>query len=208
MPYDYLQLPVKNLSENFFTQGSAEVELQKARGKGGKLAAQDVIPTLTALSEENQRLRASIDALQINSDTIANKFPLQGQDQNMQRSWVGFTFAANWANYSAAWACGYRRTSEGLVYLRGVARTAAGYAYGGAGSIIATLPTGFRPTGVTHAFPAMTYDAGYGYYTASIVYIDPAAGNIQIVGGLQSPGGGGSGAANSFLWLSTNFWVY
>lgn len=207
MPYDYLQLPVKNLNENIFLQGSTEGELQKVRSKGNQLTAQDIIPTLTALSEENQRLRASIDALQINTDTISNKFPLQGKDQNMQRSWTGLSYAANWADYSAAWTCGYRRTSEGLVYIRGVTKTAAGYAYGGAGSIIATLPTGFRPTTVNHAFPAMTYDAGYGYYIASIVYID-TAGNIQIVAGLQSPGGGGSGAVNNVLWLYTSFWVY
>lgn len=163
---------------------------------------------LSILAEENQKLKDSVDATQINTDVLVNKFPIQGQDQNMQRSWTGFTFATNWADYSAAWACGYRRTSEGLVYIRGIAKTSAGYAYGGAGSTITTLPAGFRPTGVSHAFPAMTYDAGYGYYIASIVYIDPTAGDIKIVGGLQSPGGGGSGAANNYLWLSTSFWVY
>lgn len=207
MPYDYLQLPVKNLNENVFLQGSTEGELQKVRSKGSQLTAQDVIPTLIALSEENQRLKASIDALQINTDTISNKFPLQGKDQNMQRSWTGLTYATNWADYSSAWAAGYRRTSEGLVYLRGIPKVSAAYGYSGVNSIITTLPTGFRPVSVNHAFPAFHYDAGYGYYTIVEVYIT-TAGDVQIVAGAQSPGGAGSGAANSYIWLYTSFWVY
>lgn len=209
MVYEYLPVPSRSALSGALAGDSTETELNKLNEKarhGGENVTM-FMPFLNTVAEDIRKLKISSSESQINTDTILNKFPLQGQDQNMQRSWTGFSFAANWADYSAAWACGYRRTSEGLVYLRGIARTAAGYAYGGAGSIITTLPVGFRPTTVNHAFPAMTYDAGYGYYTASIVYID-TAGNIQIVAGLQSPGGGGSGAINSHLWLSTSFWVY
>lgn len=167
----------------------------------------DLNATISALIEENQRMRQIVDSVQANTDTLVDKFPIQGQDQNMQRSWTGVSYKTYWGDYSASFPVQYRKLSEGAVFMRGIAKiTGAGYAYSGANSMIATLPTGIRPVTYVYDVPVLVYDAGYGYYTMQWLRIE-TNGDIKLVGGVQAPGGSGSGANGTYIVMNFSFFA-
>lgn len=57
---------------------------------------------------------------------------------------IAWPHAATWQDHSAPYACGYRKTSEGLVICEGLALTTAAKAVA-SDFVIATLPVGYRP---------------------------------------------------------------
>ena len=165
----------------------------------------DLNATISALIEENRRMRQIVDSVQANTDTLANKFPIQGQDLNMQRSWTGVAYKTFWADYSASFPVQYRKLSEGAVFMRGIAKiTGANYSYAGTNNTIATLPTGIRPATYSYDVPVMGYDAGYGYYTMQWLRIE-TNGDMKLVAGIQAPGGGGSGNNTNYVVLCFSF---
>jgi hypothetical protein len=57
-------------------------------------------------------------------------------------AWTTPTLAANWSNYGSGFAAaGYYRDPLGVVWVRGLVVAAAG-----AGEVVFTLPTGYRPS--------------------------------------------------------------
>jgi hypothetical protein len=58
-------------------------------------------------------------------------------------SWTNYTFQNSWANYGGIYSTGqYTKTSDNMVVLKGLVRT------GAPGTVIATLPAGFRPRAI------------------------------------------------------------
>lgn len=75
-------------------------------------------------------------------------------DPIVLEGWVNFTFAAGWG--APGQPCSYKLFPDGLVRLRGIANhTAAGVP--GAGTLVTTLPVGYRP--VQYTLIPNAYDA-------------------------------------------------
>lgn len=62
-------------------------------------------------------------------------------------AWTALPYASAWADLGGGWQGGsYRRDPLGMVQLRGLVRNiSATFSFGGANSVIATLPVGYRP---------------------------------------------------------------
>lgn len=58
-------------------------------------------------------------------------------------TWTNYTFQNSWTNFSGSYSSGqFTKTSDNMVVLKGLVRT------GAPGTVIATLPAGFRPSAI------------------------------------------------------------
>lgn len=209
MGYDFLPLPQQNISisgDNSDTINTEIARLEQLKNLGEKEL--DYISLMKSFSLELKGIRESFDSVRINTDTLTSKFPVSGADQNLQRSWNSLTFGANWQNLNVNnWPCQCRRTSEGIVFVRGIATNTAGYTYGGANKKVATLPVGSRPLTYVHREIIGFYDASYGVYVPGVIMEITTGGDINLVNGVPGPAGGGSGAIGAYIYLYFSFWA-
>lgn len=209
MGYDFLPLPQQNIGINTEDGNTVDAEIERIeqiKNYGSKEF--DYIDVMRSISAEMKKMRENFDAVRINTDTLTSKFPISAADQNLQRSWTSFSFNANWQNLNVNnWPCRHRKTSEGLVFVQGIATNTAGYAYGGANQTVATLPAGSRPVSYEHREIKGYYDAGYGVYVPGVIINVTTAGAINLIGGVPGPAGGGSGAIGAYIYLYFSFWA-
>lgn len=208
MGYDYLPLPQPTTGIPDAIGSYAHGEIAKLEELGRNTGKDfEYIPTLKAMAEQVSRIEDSVNATQLNSQIVSSKFPISGQDQNMQRSWNAFSFNANWVNANGATnPTQSRKTSENVVYVQGYVKNTAGFAYGGVNSAIGTLAAGNRPVSQAQRVMLELYDAGYANYLMGIIDIT-TAGVCSINGAVPIPAGGGTGAINSTIAFFFSFWA-
>jgi hypothetical protein len=69
----------------------------------------------------------------------------QGPSYSSSLTWTALPYAATWSDYGSGWRPGqYAKDAMGIVYLRGLVTSTSAIATD-ATSLIATLPSGFRP---------------------------------------------------------------
>lgn len=79
--------------------------------------------------------------------------PLDNPAITVQEAWKTPTLVNNWSNYELGFnPCGYWKDSFGVVHLRGLVKN------GAIGSVLFTLPTGYRPAN-TEGFPVLRFIA-------------------------------------------------
>lgn len=209
MAYDYLPLPqpTTNVPAQFGSNLRGEISKVEELSKAG-VKNIDYTPALRAAADQMDKCEDSINSTQLNSEVLSSRFPIAGQDQNMQRAWNSLSFGANWQNFNVnAWPCRHRRTSEGLVFVQGVATNTAGYAYRSTNQTVGTLAVGSRPVSYVHREIIGFYDAGYGAYVPGVIIEVTTAGAINLVGGVPGPAGAGSGAVGAYIYLYFSFWA-
>lgn len=209
MAYEYLPLPQPTtaIPPAFGSGARRELERLDEMAKSGG-SNMEYLPALRAIADQVESVEDSINSTQLNAEVLSSKFPIAGQDQNMQRAWNSLTFGANWQNLNVnGWPCRCRRTSEGMVFVQGIATNTAGYAYGGANQKVATLPVGSRPISYVHREIKGFYDAGYGVYVPGVIMEVTTGGDINLIGGVPGPAGAGSGAAGAYIYLYFSFWA-
>lgn len=107
-------------------------------------------------------------------------------------------FTAPWQNLSSLYTCGYRKTSEGLVILEGLASPTSAVA-AQVGNVIGTLPAGYRPANTSNWFTVPAANilinsfgpyaaAPVGGYGSIVLYVD-SAGVISDYGAGIAAGG-------------------
>ena len=86
-------------------------------------------------------------------------------DGSIGTAWTGLSFGSGWANYGSNWNVGQHKKVGDLVFLRGLV-----YRFSGTGTIIATLPAGYRP--IADILCTVETSAGHGrvdIYTNGVI---------------------------------------
>jgi len=119
-----------------------------------------------------------------NAAVTAAKLDFTTQKPNNSTSWTGISYGSGWTDYEPATFTvgGYYKDITGIVYLRGVVKRVSG-----SGTIIGTLPVGFRPLRTV---------GGGAYGDAGLANVQVAAnGQITLI----------SGSTGGFIYLDRFF---